>query len=419
MSFVPPPPPGVVVPTPPVATPSATDSTASPASPPAKVVKPGGVALDMSDLFGPPKTGAKKALPPWERKQKTPPPGAPKTASDDPLAPPPAAARTPPTSTTNKSPPLPGKPTQPFSTGVASKLVFKSTAETSYPSLSSFPAPGADVGAASTAGANAPAMVTRKTTPCATLVSSLVRPAPPPVETVLTVPEVTSTPAPQAMGGLPAVVPVPASVGAPPPLPTSNPVTAAALPTYPPTLTAPQQPATSTAAPGIATIAAAPSPATAATQSSPPLLGNDPAARAASVRIVEAALREMRMHLATPSHTVVAPHVVFQGKEQAVAVMPLGPVPPRVKTAKAVVSQATTATPSGFSAHAPRMWHNKYDLQPSPSCPPAYLHGHPTAMSMLGGKSTQRDWRGAYFHKVDVHRYIARRYFGEAPPVEH
>ena len=411
MSFVPPPPPGVVVPTPPAATPAV------------KVAKPGGVALDMSDLFGPPKTGVKKILPPWERKKKTPPPNAPKSVSDDPLAPPPPSL-TGAASTTSPLPP--GQTTQPCSADAAKKPVFKSTAEASYPSLSSPPSVQGGGTGASSPGPNAPVAVTCKSVPTSHLTASQPSPSSMPVASVM-------TSLPQPTGGtmataaalphvtlLPTVVPVPASASAgTASASVANPVSAQQAPA---SATPPQPPSASgpTAA-AIAPAATAPSnPAVAVAQpaaAAPPMPGSDPAALAVTARIVEDALRDMRMHLVTPTQRVVAPHAVFQGREQKVEVMPLGPVPPKRKMGRSTAAKATGNT--CVDSPESDTWHNVYDLQPSPSCHLAFRQGRFATTSVTGMHPAKREWHGAYFHNVDVHRYIARRYFGEAPLVEH
>ncbi|KPA76627.1 hypothetical protein ABB37_07487 [Leptomonas pyrrhocoris] len=382
MSFVPPPPPGVVVPAPPAATPAP-----SAASTAVKVVKPGGVALDMSDVFGPPKTGAKKSLPPWELKKKSPSPGAAKHASDDSLNPPAdVAAR-------SSSPPVPGQTVWP-SAKVAGKIVFKSTAERSYPSLSSLPTAGSGADAA-----NAPAAATRKSLPNAFFTASPNRSSSPPLASVrasTVLPAATVTAAPAA--SLPHVTW----------LSTAGPVPAGADAVAQSTLA-------SAAATGVP-----PQPGATATQPSPPQPSSDPAARAASARIVDEAVRDIRLHLATPSHPVVVPHLLFQGKEQVVVVPPLGPVPPKKKNEKAVTAKGkSSSVSSATTATAPGTWHNAYDLRPSPSCDPEYHRCYSCTTCAAGGRSTKPAWRRGYFQNVDVHRYIVRRYLGEPPPVEH
>ncbi|KPI85242.1 hypothetical protein ABL78_5695 [Leptomonas seymouri] len=409
MSFVPPPPPGVVVPAPPAVTP-ATAAAAAPVPPPAKV-KPGGVALDMSNLFESPKTGAKRTLPPWERKKKSMLSGASKSATDAPLTPPAKP-------TAEKPLSLPGQPMQSLVPGVSSPATFKVVAERSYPSQSSLPSSTTETGALN-AGLNAPAAVVSKS-PIANLATPPLHSSQPPVVSAL------AGALQPAANTAPGVAPA-ASLS----LPAASSALAASVPARAPAPSLPAAgaplPATATGAPPPATAAARPQPgnavepAAAAAKPSPPLPGSDPTALAASARIVEEALRDMRMHFLTPSHTVVAPHVVFQGKEQEVVVMPLRPVPPKKKTGKSATAKKrpSSTSPAASTTAASGVWYNEYDLRPSPSCNPAYQQRHAVATRAAGASSTRQEWRRAYFQNVDVHRYIARRYFGEPPPMEH
>ncbi|CCW63125.1 unnamed protein product [Phytomonas sp. EM1] len=69
-------------------------------------------------------------------------------------------------------------------------------------------------------------------------------------------------------------------------------------------------------------------------------------------------------------------------------------------------------------------WKNVYDLQPSPSATfPHSDRGSVSATTSLTERARMRGsdtekWRGGYWKNVDVHRYIARHYFGEPPKKE-
>lgn len=394
-AFVPPPPPpGVVVPPPPppAAVPAPPSAPVSGGAAVPNVVKPGGVALDMADLFGPPKTGAKKSLPPWERRKgSTPPTGAtPKTGN----SPRPSG----PLSLNSQSPPPPSS--------LAGKVLLRVNAEGSFSSLSSLaPASVPQQQQPPGDGANLPMPVVRKSLPHVTLPMSDPN---------------TKTPPP----------PPPSSIPPPPCVPVpSNAAGAPVAPTQPAPLPPASAPASLPPASVPAPLAAPlPTPGTAATGAAAPAAGlalpaPSPTAVAATAQIVQETLRELRPHLPPPTRTVIAPHVLYQGKQQQVDVSPLGPVPAR----KGKKSAAAPPEPRV-------VWHNRYHLQPSPSSPAARFsncHAHTdcaatsstrkqwTAQCIVNSTKAKSDWRGAYWQHVDVHRYIARRYFGEPPPVEH
>lgn len=154
----------------------------------------------------------------------------------------------------------------------------------------------------------------------------------------------------------------------------------------------------------------------------PTLPTSSPAAIAATDHIVQEAMRELRPPLLSPMLTVLAPHVVFQGDEQQWVVPPLGPVPSSKR--KKVLSAAVASAGS---------WHNSYDLKPSPSFDAAQHDGSEPLVTPAATSSTRRqwtsnavinsakaksNWRETYWKHVDVHRYVARRYFGAPPPLE-
>ncbi|KAK7196927.1 hypothetical protein NESM_000635000 [Novymonas esmeraldas] len=425
MSAVPPlpPPPGAVVPVPPASVPVPPAAVSAPVS----AVKAGGVALDMSDLFGPPKNAARKSIPPWERKAVTPTPPSASVGNSPPL----------PTiiSVESLSPPTLVSSIPPVSTGLPKKLILGASTGASYPSLSSLPP--ATVPPAQPS-ANAPVAVTRKSLPTASLITSPTpavplpqqahlssdmaaspggAPPPPPPTMVVTPLPPAPPPPPHAV----AAVVVPSSVAAPPPPPPASVVPLAAV--APASAPPPPVPVT---AQGVVPPAPTPAAATAAVVSekaaSPPLPTPSPAAVAATARVVRETMRELRPHLPPPAHVVIAPHVVFQGKVQHVVVPPLAAVPPGRTTKSATVADVAD------------VWFNRYDLQPSPSTGVAQNHGsHPLSMyaatsstrrqwtsdEAVNSAKSKSSWRGAYWQHVDVHRYVARRYFGAPPPVEH
>ncbi|GET91869.1 hypothetical protein, conserved [Leishmania tarentolae] len=120
--------------------------------------------------------------------------------------------------------------------------------------------------------------------------------------------------------------------------------------------------------------------------------------------------------------TVLAPHVVFQGDKQPWVVQPLGPVPP----SKRKKSLSTAVGSEG-------KWCNRYDLQPSPSFDAEQHDGSEalityaatsgtrrqwTSNAVINSTKTKSNWRETYWKHVDVHRYVARRYFGSPPLLE-
>ncbi|CBZ29926.1 conserved hypothetical protein [Leishmania mexicana MHOM/GT/2001/U1103] len=380
-----PPPPPVIIPVPPAAVPA---SPSAAASTEANVVKPGGVALDMSSHFGPQKNVPKKSLPPWERKKlsaalsgsspradnSTPPPG-PVDATSGPL--PPAAV------------PLP-------QTAV-----------------------------------NAPAVVTRESLSTASLTASP-QPCAPPSYTsamsgaavahtgVASPPVVSVPPPPPPVHLVVQTVPSSAATTAAPPLPRPTPDAQAPLPAPASATTgASTLPLPSPSVNQSATVAAAAIPQGAA---QPTLSTSSPAAIAATDHIVQETMWELRPYLLSPMLTVLAPHVVFQGDEHQWVVPPLGPVPPskRKKAPSAAVVSAGG-------------WYNRYGLQPSPSFDAAQHDGSEPLVTYAATSGTRRqwtsntvinsakaksNWRETYWKHVDVRRYVARRYFGAPPPLE-
>ncbi|CAJ1035158.1 hypothetical protein Q4I32_007019 [Leishmania shawi] len=149
---------------------------------------------------------------------------------------------------------------------------------------------------------------------------------------------------------------------------------------------------------------------------------SSPAAIATTACIVQETMRAFRPHPAPPTCTVITPHAVFQEEEQKVVVSPLPPVPPR--EAKKVPSAA-----AGSAGN----WRNRYDLQPSPSSGAAQHYGSEplatnaatsstrwqwTSNAVINSPKPMSNWRKTYWQHVDVHRYVARRYFGAPPPLE-
>lgn len=374
---VPPPPTGVAVPPPPpAAVPTAPTATGAVAA-----VKPGGIALDMSDLFGPPKSNARKSLPPWERRKgKTPP--------QPPSAQPPLSAVT-----------------------TASNLVLFTAKGSSYPSLPSLLPPTSAQGGealqsmwslaphsqpAASAGVPAPAKPTPQSSAAGPLAQEVLTPINPPAVRipVSDMPEVPTPPPPPPSQlqpqppGAPGPVPIP---------PAAAPLSAdgAPAPPVPPST----QPVVSVAA-------------TAEVTPSGPLLP-------------------------TPSISVVAPRVVFQNEEHQVVVAPMRPIPQR-HMPHDISAAAKKTRQSGSKAGTKEkndnniLWVNRYDLQPSPSCAAELHHTHPLALyaststtrrqwtsaGVVNSAKANSSWRGVHWQHTDVHRYIARRYFGSPPPTE-
>lgn len=134
-------------------------------------------------------------------------------------------------------------------------------------------------------------------------------------------------------------------------------------------------------------------------------------------------------------HMVVPPTAAFQ--VNSIHVRVVDPVPP---VRAAPPRPSPTLRKKGCMAPVPKGKHskkksepqqpplstlpNRYDFQLSPS---THLHHtHPLAnyaatSSTRGATSERRSdeaWRGVYWQGVDVHRYIARQYFGVPPPIE-
>ncbi|CAD2217724.1 hypothetical protein ADEAN_000520400 [Angomonas deanei] len=127
---------------------------------------------------------------------------------------------------------------------------------------------------------------------------------------------------------------------------------------------------------------------------------------------------------------------MYAGEEQAMVVPPY-PVPKEVKESFYEVRRGAstakggkeTTTKAGKEAESvcptSVVWRNQYDLQPSPS---ASVHFRSrTIASNAACSSTyvpnkrpaaEESWRGLQWRHTDVHRYVARRYFGNPPPAE-
>ncbi|KAG5495085.1 hypothetical protein JKF63_02138 [Porcisia hertigi] len=391
-TFVPPPPPpGVVVP--PVAVPAKTNAAGTAA---ANVVKPGGVKLDMSNLFAPPENVAKKSLPPWLRKKNA---ALPSGAS-----PSPDKAPLPLTSATIMPTPA---------AGASSNSAHNTNVEAIDPSLSGMPSLQS-VGNASGAGARN--SLTTATTSALRTVPGAASPLPvssvpqPPSANSVVGPGLSSATGTATSLPLSSTVPLaqttPEAV-APPPASTSATTSAVAVP--PPASIVNQ----------FSHVAATAVPRE---TEQPTLPAASTAAIVTTADIVHEAMRELRPHLSPPTRTVVAPHVIFRGKEQQVVVSPLPPAPPR--KGKKVSSVAVGST---------GVWDNRYDLQPSPSFGAAPHYGsNPLATdattlrarqqwtpnTVINSAKAKSNWRETYWKHVDVHRYVARRYFGVPPPLE-
>ncbi|KEG07533.1 hypothetical protein DQ04_09521020 [Trypanosoma grayi] len=99
-----------------------------------------------------------------------------------------------------------------------------------------------------------------------------------------------------------------------------------------------------------------------------------------------------------PPHIPVVPHVVWYNEQiQHVAVPPARVAPSKdVRSLRELRGKGNQMKPSL------RTFANRYLWQPAPSA-----------------EITAREpWRGVYWQHVDVHRYIARRYCGNPPPIE-
>ncbi|KAG5469398.1 hypothetical protein LSCM1_02615 [Leishmania martiniquensis] len=428
--FVPPPPPsGVVVPSPtpemlavqPVSVPAASNAAAAAA---AGEVRPGGVALDMSNLFGPPKNVAKQSLPPCLRK---------KLVTSNSGASPSAATATPPpevVATASKSPPASAATRPALAAGLPNTLVDQRSVEVNNPSLSSLPS-AADV--LPQPVVNAPVAVMRKSLPIESLITSplpsallpnasgmgsvataalsapplpldsvsLPPPGRPVVEAVPSLADSTAAPLPL---GSSAASPVPRTTTdalTPLPAPVSSATGASALP---PPAPVGQSPPVAEAAKPQGTV-----------QSTQPTSSS--AAIKATAHTEQEPVCGPRPPLPPPAFSLIAPHVIFQGKEQQVVVPPLAPVPWREKKLPgAAVGSAGT-------------WYNRYDLQPSPSSVFAQHYGSGplvtpttrqqwTSNAVINSAKAKSNWRETYWRHVDVHCYVARRYFGAPPPLE-
>ncbi|CAJ1992110.1 hypothetical protein conserved [Leishmania donovani] len=388
-----PPPPPAIIPVPPAAVP-ASPNAASGAE--ANVVKPGGVALDMSNHFGPQKNVPKKSLPPWERKKLATPISGSSPRADN-STPPPG-----PVDATSK-PLSPAAVPLPHTAVNAPAVVTRKSLSTA--SLTTSPQPYAPQ---SYTSAMSSAATADTGVPPPPVVS--VPPPPPPVHPVVqAVPSsaaTTAAPLPLVSSSAPPPRPTP-DAQAPLPAPASATTGASTLPLPSPSVSQ------------SATVAAAAIPQGTA---QPTLSASSPAAVAATDHIVQEAMRELRPYLLSPMLTVLAPHLVFQGNEQRWVVPPLGPVPlsKRKKAPSAAVASAGS-------------WHNRYDLQPSPSFDAAQHDGSEPLVTSAATSSTRRqwtsnavinsakaksNWRETYWKHVDVHRYVARRYFGAPPPLE-
>ncbi|KAG5493547.1 hypothetical protein JIQ42_01918 [Leishmania sp. Namibia] len=431
MSAFVPPPSGVVVP-PSMPTMVAVPPTSAPASPNAAVaaapngVKPGGVALDMSNIFGPPKNVPKQSLPPWVRK---------KLAATHSGSSPSAENLTPPPESVAVKPKLPlvSAVTGPaLAAGLPNTLVQHTNAGATDPSRPSLP-PAADV--LTQPVGNAPVAATRKSlstellitssAPAAPLSSASVMgsvaaaapsapppppaavPPPPPgrpvVEVVPSCPDSTTAPLPPVSF---AASPLPRTIPDAPTLPPAPVAAAACASELPPS------------APGVhqsPTVAAAATPQRAVQSALP---ASSPTANASTSHIVQDPIPGSRPRLLTPTVSVIAPHVVFQGQEQMVVVSPLAPVPPSER-------KKVPSPPVGSAGN----WYNRYDLQPSPSTGFAQHCGSGplvtsttrqqwTSSAVINSVKPKSNWRETYWQHVDVHRYVARRYFGAPPPLE-
>ncbi|KAG5494312.1 hypothetical protein GH5_02325 [Leishmania sp. Ghana 2012 LV757] len=431
MSAFVPPPSRVVVPLP-MPTMVAVPPTSAPSSPNAAVaaapngVKPGGVALDMSNIFGPPKNVAKQSLPPWVRK-KLDATHCGSSPSAENLTPPPESVAVRP-----KSPLVSAVTAPALAAGLPNTLVQHSNAGATDPSQPSLP-PAADV--LTQPVGNAPVAVTRKSLSSESLITSSAPAAPLPSASVMGSGDTAAPSAPPP--------PPPAAVPPPPP---GRPVVEVA-PSCPDSTTAPFPPVSFAASPLPRTLPDAPTPppapvaaAACASELPPPASGvhqSPTVAAAATLRAVQSAMpassptpitttshivqdpmHGSRPRLPTPTVSVIAPHVVFQGQEQMVVVSPLAPVPPG--EGKKVPSPAVGSAGN---------WYNRYDLQPSPSAGFAQHCGSGplvtsttrqqwTSSAVINSAKPKSNWRETYWQHVDVHRYVARRYFGAPPPLE-
>ncbi|KAG5469744.1 hypothetical protein CUR178_01883 [Leishmania enriettii] len=432
MSAFVPPPSRVVVP-PSMPTMVAVPPTSAPASPNAAVaaapngVKPGGVALDMSNIFGPPKNVANQPLPPWVQKKLA----ATHSGSSptvETLTPPPESV-----AVKSKSPLVSAVTGPALAAGLPDTLVQHTNAGATDLSVPSLP-PAADV--LTQPVGNAPVAVTRKSLSTESLITSSAPAVPLPSASVM---GSVATAAPSA--------PPPPPPAAVPPPPPGRPVVEV-VPSCPDSTTAPLPPVSFEASPLPRTIPGAPTPppapvaaAACATELPPPAPGvhqsptvaaaatpqravqsalptSSPTAIATTSHIVQEPIPGSRPRLPTPTVFVIAPHVVFQGQEQMVVVSPLAPVPPseRKKVPSPVVGSAGN-------------WCNRYDLQPSSSAGFAqHWSSGPlvtsttrqqwTSSAVINSVKPKSNWRETYWQHVDVHRYVARRYFGAARPLE-
>ncbi|CCW66219.1 unnamed protein product [Phytomonas sp. Hart1] len=157
------------------------------------------------------------------------------------------------------------------------------------------------------------------------------------------------------------------------------------------------------------------------------------------VGVVIAPTTSSSLIITPPLHVCIAPRTLVMNNEVHTVVIPpasttvllprhsaqhkrksqnfRGSKPP---AATGVTKDKLTAKAIQKETQEQLMWENLYDLRPSPSATFHHIDPESTCGSELfightRIRSSDEKWRGVYWKHVDVHRYIARHYFGEPP----